>query len=180
MTSDSLAADSLNQGGSFAAGNSGAAASSQPSKGSTASNTDTSGATPLNAAPDAEARQASEGWNESQQLNAGKGLGKESGAGPTYATAAGGNSSSDSGFSKAGNVPKSMPGGRNITEGGFDDGAPNASFNDDIGGKNDPGRAAVGKMISSTAQAGGDAGAGPRQGGITNDGQFDALGETDA
>jgi len=82
ITSDSLAAESLNSGGSFASGHAGI--SGQPSKGSTAANEDTSSAIKLDAASDAEARQATEEWNESAQLNAGRGLGKEAGRGPTY------------------------------------------------------------------------------------------------
>ena len=72
------------------------------------------------------------------------------------------------------------PKGQNITEGGFDSSAPNASFNSDIGGKNDPGRAALQDLQRADAQAGGDAGAGPRQSGVTNDGQFDILKDAEA
>jgi len=195
VTSDSLAAESLSSGGSFASGN--AAASAQPSKGFTGNTTDTSGATTLNAAPDAEARQSQEAWSEQGALNAGSGLGKDAGQGSTYTTpsddaksgadASSGeyNTSTGSGTNTgaapsyvnagAGIVEDSQkPKGQNITEGGFSSDAPNASFNNDIGGKNDPGRLAEQKMQLHTAQSGGDAG-GPRQKGVTGDGQFDAL-----
>ena len=41
-----------------------------------------------------------------------------------------------------------------MTEGGFDSSAPNASFNNDIGGKNDPGRLAEQTMAKSAAESG--------------------------
>lgn len=84
MTSDSLAAESLKNDGDFGAGNPKAAASQQPSSSSTATTTDTSNATKLDASVDAHAREAKEGWSEESSLKAGKGLGKESGVGPTY------------------------------------------------------------------------------------------------
>lgn len=63
-----------------------------------------------------------------------------------------------------------------MTEGGFtSDDSKNASFNGDIGGKNDPGRLAEQKMFSSNAEAAGDAGM-PKQMGVTGDNSFDALG----
>ncbi|KAI5207525.1 hypothetical protein E4T39_01912 [Aureobasidium subglaciale] len=181
ITSDSLAGESLKSGGSFGAG-SHAAASSQPSSSTTTNNTDTSGATTLQAAPDAEARQALEGWNEEAQLNAARGL------------SSGGNSNSNSSNSHAA-APQSSylasgpantsgtagqaPHGKNISEGGFDSNAPNASFNTDIGGKNDPGRAALNDMQRNAQQSAGDA-AGPKQTQVTNDGQFDSLKDTSA
>lgn len=165
VASDSLAAESISQGGSFASG----ASSRGPSTfTNTASNDDIASANRLDPAPDAEARLASEEWSEASQLNAGRSLGKEAGRGPTW------------------NIPKStdgieppQPGGRGLKEGGFDSGAPNASFETGIGGKRDPGRVALGQMEERNEAAVG--GAGPRQGGITNDGQFEALGgDTDA
>ncbi|KAK8214837.1 hypothetical protein M8818_002420 [Zalaria obscura] len=190
ITSDSLAGESLSQGGSFGAG-SHVAASKQPSASTTTNNTDTSGATKLDPAPDAEARQASEEWSESAQLNAGKGLGKSAGVGPTYNIDSGGgkpyNTTTGSG-SNVGVAPNyvntpanrvggsARPHGANISEGGFDSGAPNASFNQDIGGKNDPGRVALNEFQRKDAESGADAGGGPRQAGVTNDGQYSALG----
>ncbi|KAF3046952.1 hypothetical protein E8E12_009221 [Didymella heteroderae] len=86
VTSDSLAAESLQGSGHFGEGNPKAAASAQPSGGSTAANTDTSGARKLDPAVDAEARDAASNWSEQSQLSAGSGLGlgKEHGVGPTY------------------------------------------------------------------------------------------------
>ncbi|MCJ1230911.1 hypothetical protein MMC12_007585 [Toensbergia leucococca] len=66
------------------------------------------------------------------------------------------------------------PKGKNLTEGGFDsDPSNNASFNPDIGGENDPGRAAESKFQQATAAVAG--GGGPRQTEVTGDGQFDIL-----
>lgn len=72
------------------------------------------------------------------------------------------------------------PKGKNLTEGGFDDDdvSKNASFNSDIGDENDPGRAAENKFARENAESGADAGGGPRQKGVSGDGQYDVL-ETD-
>jgi len=74
----------------------------------------------------------------------------------------------------AGGKPK----GKNLTEGGFDDDdddvSKNASFNSDIGDENDPGRGAEDKFARENA-SGADAGGGPRQKGISGDGQYDLL-----
>lgn len=69
------------------------------------------------------------------------------------------------------------PHGKNITEGGFDsDPSKNASFTSDIGGKDDPGRAAENQFQRQTLESGNDAAPGvPRQKGVSDDGQFDVL-----
>ncbi|KAL9105297.1 MAG: hypothetical protein Q9187_008737, partial [Circinaria calcarea] len=68
------------------------------------------------------------------------------------------------------------PKGKNLTEGGFDDDPKNnASFNSDIGTEDDPARGAelqFQKRVAATV------GSGPRQTGVTGDGQYDVL-ETD-
>ncbi|KAJ4376252.1 hypothetical protein N0V83_001535 [Neocucurbitaria cava] len=84
VTSDSLAADSIKGGGSFGEGNPKAAASKQPSASTTTNTTDTSNTKKLDPAVDAHAREAQEGWSEEKSYNSSKGLGKESGVGPTY------------------------------------------------------------------------------------------------
>ncbi|KAF1986892.1 hypothetical protein K402DRAFT_446383 [Aulographum hederae CBS 113979] len=61
---------------------------------------------------------------------------------------------------------KQKPHGKNITEGGFDDSAPNASFNNAVGTSKDPGREGEAMFGRENAQFGGDAGNGPRQGGL--------------
>lgn len=70
------------------------------------------------------------------------------------------------------------PHGQNIQEGGFSGDEPNASFNNDVGGENDPGRAALGTMQARDVPVAG--GAGARHGEISNDGQFDSLDDTSA
>ena len=73
-------------------------------------------------------------------------------------------------------VDPSGPKGKNLTEGGFDSNDnKNASWNQDIGSKNDPGRLAEDKFEKQNAQAGFDAGGGPRQKGVTGDNTYDAL-----
>jgi hypothetical protein len=63
------------------------------------------------------------------------------------------------------------PKGRNIKEGGFDDDdTKNASFTGEMGTENDPGRAAEQKFQRENAEAGPDAGTGPRQKGLQKDG----------
>jgi hypothetical protein len=62
-----------------------------------------------------------------------------------------------------------------LTEGGFEsDDSKNASFNQEIGTKNDPGRLAELKMQRANAGGAGDA-AIPRQKGVTGDNEYDAL-----
>ncbi|KAF2817370.1 uncharacterized protein BDZ99DRAFT_493202 [Mytilinidion resinicola] len=201
VTSDSLAAESLKGDGHFAEGNPKAAASSQKSAGSTANNRDTSGATTLDAAPDAEAREAQEEWSETSQLNAGRGLGKDAGRGPSYNTPAddarnnsgtgtgeyntttGGSGGVDQaptgGYAGSAELGRDQgefkPHGKNITEGGFDSGAPNASFHQEIGGSKDPGRLAEAKFENQNAQSGYDGGSGPRQSEVTGEGQYNTL-----
>jgi len=187
ITSDSLAAESLRDGGEFADGHAGI--SGQKSEGSTASNTDTSGASTLDAAPDAEARMATEEWNESAQMKAGSGLGKDAGVGPTYNTPSSEAKGFDNESSSAGVAPYAMthhenlsdlkPKGKNLEEGGFDDNAPNASFKYDIGSKNDPGLAAEQKFARQNARSAGEAG-GPRDSEISGDGGYDALKDEEA
>ena len=75
-------------------------------------------------------------------------------------------------------VDGGLPKGKNLTEGGFtDDDAKNASFTNEIGSKDDPGRLAEEKF--QRQNAGGDAGM-PRQQGVTGDNSFDTLGDASA
>ncbi|KAL8708658.1 MAG: hypothetical protein Q9220_006483 [cf. Caloplaca sp. 1 TL-2023] len=107
------------------------------------------------------------------------------------APASGGDDNEDSreeeaGDSKAGEAPgyvssvqsepaqTGKPKGKNIIEGGFEsDDANNASFNSEIGSKDDPGRGAE-EQFQTTA-VGSAGGKGPRQGEVTKDGQYDVL-----
>ncbi|KAI9708196.1 MAG: hypothetical protein M1820_004150 [Bogoriella megaspora] len=187
VTSDSLAAESLSRGGAYASNNPNAAAMSQPSYSTTTNTTDTSNATTLPPAADAEARDAQQGWREETQINAGRSLGKEAGVGPTYNTPGGDSSTSSSGGGltdrETGGAISGMskPHGKNVTEGGFDfDSAPNASFNNEIGGKNDPGRLGENKALRETAEAGGVAATGPRQRTVGGENIYDTVGEDNA
>ena len=131
----------------------------------------------LKPASDAAARQASQGSSEASSTST-------SGQGSTSATSGGFSSSSSTGgqsySAAAGGSSAAGPKGQNVQQGGFDSGAPNASFDTDIGGKNDPGRVALGEFQRSAAESGPDAGSGPRQSGVSNDGQFDVLKEASA
>ncbi|KAK4546796.1 hypothetical protein LTR36_001528 [Oleoguttula mirabilis] len=200
VTSDSLAGESLNAGGAFAADSDARGAMAQPSASTTTNNTETSGATTLEAAPSAAARGgAQEEGGSERKLGGGNGSGSAAGGSTTYTSFAtggslggtsGGSSSTTGGGSDENTAPNSgsttsssntgsdstKPKGENITEGGFSSEDPNASFTTDIGGQNDPGRAALGKMAAAPAAGG----AGPRQDGVSGDGQYDALDEASA
>lgn len=202
---DSLAGESLQSGGAFASNNPHAGVSAQTAKGTTTNNTDTSGATTLEAAPSAAVRDAGKGSNEDAELS--KGSSKTEGVGPTYSAATGG-SGTDShgskpyntntgGSNQGGTAPSyvtaganaggvSQPKGANLKEGGFDSDAKNASFDSDIGDKNDPGRLAENKFVAASGAGGASTvgsvsgNASTRQTGVANDGQFDALKEEEA
>ncbi|KAF2484102.1 hypothetical protein BDY17DRAFT_322976 [Neohortaea acidophila] len=198
VTSDSLAAESVNEGGSFAATSDSRGPMAQPSYSSNAATTDVSNARILDSAPDAEARQASEAWNEAAILNAnidGK-RDKDLGIGPTWNTPGPktvnpdqrearygtGNAAPAPGYvayssqvSDGDGAPKQVPKGEGLTEGGFNSEAPNASYNTNIGGGNDPGRRALGEIEEQNA-----GGSGPREGQISGMKQFGDLDETSA
>jgi hypothetical protein len=196
VTSDSLAAESVKAGGSFGGGN--APVSDQPSRSTTTNTTDTSAARKLAPAPDAKAREATEEEDASALLDTGRGLGKAAGRGPTTNLPDSSARQQTGGSSATGDAPNASaapsaysadqllqgamkPKGKNIKEGGFDaDEAPNASFNDDIGGENDPGRAAESRFQRLANESGPEAGSGPRQKGISGDGQYDVLREEQA
>jgi hypothetical protein len=130
---------------------------------------------------------AREDWEEERKLGAGA---------TSYPTAAGGQSKglaventqgsyqTGGASSNAGTAPSYVnsqykdhggPHGKNLTEGGFEsDDRKNASFNQEIGTNNNPGRLAELKMQRANADAAGDAGM-PRQNGITGDNEYEAL-----
>ncbi|KAF1918374.1 hypothetical protein BDU57DRAFT_555968 [Ampelomyces quisqualis] len=190
VTSDSLAAESLKGDGEFGAGNPKAAASKQPSGSTTTNNTNTSNATRLDPAVDAQAREAQEGWSEQSSLKAGKGLGKESGVGPTYnAIGSAVNSSGDArGVSTGSQIGFDGVQGNIAPEGAyahnFADGKPKgANLSEDphlkgktvfgaIGTKNDPARVAEHEFAKRAAAQGGVADRDLAQGG---DSKFSAL-----
>lgn len=170
----------MKSGGQFADGH--AYISGQKSTGSTAANTDTSNATKLSPAPDAEARLAAEEWSENASLNASRSLNDTKGE---YKTVGGTGSAHT-----VGTAPSSQgrdvssgekPKGHNLTEGGFDEGAPNASYAE-IGSRRDPSRLAELEFERRNAEGANSEGSmGPRVGGVTDKGQYGQLErETDA
>jgi hypothetical protein len=190
VTSDSLAAESLKGDGDFGAGNPKAAASKQPSASTTTNNADTSNATKLDAAVDAHAREAKDGWSEESSLKAGKGLGKESGVGPTYNTI--GSSVNSSGDTRGvstgsqvgadgvqGNIapegayahPHQVggPKGTNITE---DPNLKGKTVFGEVGTDQDPGRVAEAELAKRAAVSGGVSNRDMAQGG---DSKFSTL-----
>jgi len=187
VASDSLAADSTRSGGVFSE-NRGAAPQSVSGNSSTFANTNTSGATKLDPAPDAESRLAQDSWKEEKGVYP-DAVGDQSKStaveDTTGSNQTGGNTgSADAAPTYVNNQyirDPSGPKGANLTEGGFDsDDKNNASFNNEIGTENDPGRLAEGKFQRENAESGPDAGY-PRQKGVTGEGSFDALGgETSA
>lgn len=66
------------------------------------------------------------------------------------------------------------PHGKNITEGGFDSGAPNASFNNEVGTKKDPARAAINGMQEADVPSAGVQG--DRSNTVDNNNKFSATG----
>ncbi|TLD28064.1 hypothetical protein E2P81_ATG06410 [Venturia nashicola] len=173
IINDSLAAESLRSGGQFADGH--ASISGQKAAGSTAANKDTSGATTLGPAPDAEARLATEEWGESASLNASKSLNETKGE---YKTVGGTGSAHTVGTAPTaqslafrGDKPK----GKNLTEGGFDSGASNASYADIESGRN-PSRLAELEFEKRNAKGFVSEGStGATAGGVTDKGQYGNL-----
>lgn len=197
VTSDSLAAESIQEGGSFAANADNRGPMSQPSYSTNTNTVDVSNATELAPAPDAEARQVSQEWDEAATLQSALGR-KDIGAGPTYNTSSGvvdqtnreerygtGNAAPAPGYAahpasvmSEGGEATFQPKGKNLTEGGFDPDLPNASGTADIGGKKDPGRQGLLDIEQrNTPYA---SGAGPTEDELSGNTKFDALDETSA
>jgi len=186
VASDSLAAESTRAGGGFS-DNRGSEPQGVSGSNSTFANTNISGATRLDPASDAEARMAEEDWAEEKKLGS---------ASTSYPDAAGGQSKELAvedtrgsyeigGASRTAETAPSYinsqyadtagPKGQNLTEGGFEgNDKNNASFNSDIGSKNDPGRAAEQKFQRANADAGGDGGV-SRQKGLSDDTTYGSL-----
>jgi len=170
VTSDSLAAESLQGDGSFGEGNPKAGVSGQPSKSTTTNTTDTAGATRLAPAVDAESRDAQQQWSETSQLNAGKSLSKTTSeqsnhaGNSTTSGSSGGASHSTStgiigGFAGADESARQpgelRPKGANLTE--TDDLQGKTVFGK-VGTIQDPSRRAEQEFAKRGAQAVGDAG----------------------
>ena len=175
IASDSLAAESLSSGGVFASGN--AKASSDTGKAND-ENADSTTVIPAAASKSQRGVADSGDGAKSGSGSAGNdissaGLGSTAGGSVSFTGAgAGAGAASSSSTSGASNnasstnasstssatsssssthPQSSKPAGANITEGGFDSSAPNASFSGDIGGENDPGRVAEQGMANRAA-----------------------------
>jgi hypothetical protein len=133
---------------------------------------------------------ATEEWGENASLNAARGLsgsgsgsgnseGQDSGRGE-YKTVHGTGSAHTVDTAPAGqsrNIDPltQRPAGSNLTEGGFDEGAPNASYAE-IGSREDPSRLTEKEFERQNAEGLVSEGSmGPRQGGYTDKGQYGQL-----
>ena len=179
MAQDSLAGESILEGGSFGANADARGPMDQKAAGLTANTTDTSGATRLDPAVDAEARAASEEWSESASLSAGRNLSSETTTGTATSHLVSGADIADTTnqASTGAAIPPSVAGGpkgKNVTEGGFDGNEREAKFDVEPGSKEDVGRHA---FQPDVGVAGGE---GPRQGQVSGDGQFDGLRDAQA
>ena len=75
-----------------------------------------------------------------------------------------------------GQLGNTKPQGKNLHEGGFSsDPKYNASFNSDIGTRQDPGRDSENAFQRRVAESGPDAGGGPRQKGVDNEHWYQPL-----
>jgi len=184
VASDSLAAESAREGGGFSDNR-----DSEPlgvsGPNSTFANTNTSGATRLDPASDAEARLAQDDWAEEKKLGAAstsyptaadgqsKGLAVEDTRGSYQTGGATSNGGTAPSYIDSQYVDAGGPRGKNLREGGFESrDRDNASFNSEIGSKNDPGRAAETKFQRINANS---AGVPPQEKGITGDSHFEPL-----
>lgn len=163
INSDSLAADSLRDGGRFADGN--AAPSAQPARSTTTNTTDTSGATTLEPARDRQERLTSadtEGKDYRAPVEGLSSIGSTGSASSTAGLDSSNKGESDSyGQSGAGGSSAGLETSKesNTMESGTNfNGAPNASFTTNIGGKDDPGRESLNYLASKNAKAADDAG----------------------
>lgn len=181
VNSDSLANESLQHGGDFAANGASVASIKQPAKSTTTNTTDTSAATKLDAAPNAGVRHDGQGsvdgthtgteHHERHDHHGNHHGGHHHHGGHSQHT---GTANPDHAA-----PPASKPKGENLKEGGFDSSAPNASYSTAIGTKKDPGRVAVHDAAAHAVEHAGDAGR-PKDKVLSRDGQYDVLDETKA
>ncbi|KAI9845153.1 MAG: hypothetical protein M1837_005038 [Sclerophora amabilis] len=205
ITSDSLAADSSRAGGAFSANRNaepqGVSSKSTTSNNTDTSGATTlppaADAATRQEASDQQASDGVKGAAGLKYAEAAGGQGDFSGqhsaeygyaGGPTSAKQSQGQSTSGGGGNAQGGPAPSYvhadqlgqprdakPKGKNLTEGGFSSDDPNASFNSEIGSKDDPSRLAEANFQRREAESGPDAGGGPRQKGVDGDQPYDAL-----
>jgi hypothetical protein len=204
IAGDSLAAQSVRQGGAYSE-NRGAEPMGVSGSKSTLNNTDTSAATELPSAPVGGLRDDRE--RKEKYAEGLGGQGKFPGAhsqqgyagGPTSSkqqmgmhsgqpSTASGSGQSQGQSHVAGQAPSyvndvtdsykhSKPDGRNIHEGGFSSDDKNASFTTEIGSDQDPARAAINKIQRTNAESGPDAGYPRQKGGVDDSHPYQALDE---
>ncbi|RDW62837.1 hypothetical protein BP5796_11139 [Coleophoma crateriformis] len=188
VASDSLAAESDRAGGGFSENRNSEPLGVQGSN-STFANTNTSGATKLEPARDAESRE--DGYNDATYPGAlggqSKGLavnnttsGSDPNLGGEGTSRKAGEPDEAPSYVNSQYVDTSGPKGKNLTEGGFTaNDSKNASFNGDIGGKNDPGRVAEQNFQKMNAATDNTAGI-PATTSGAGDNDFSALKEVEA
>jgi len=187
VASDSLAAQSTTEGGDFSE-NRGSAPLGVSGSNSTLANKNTSGATKLDPTPEGTLRDdGNDSYTKGDYPAAVGGQSKESaveytgGGGVSSSSGTGTASSGGGGSSNADTAPsyvssqyltgQGKPKGKNLTEGGFEsDDSKNASWNGEIGTKDDPGRTAengfVGRNEASVGVPKGAGGGGGTQFGV--------------
>lgn len=156
---------------------------------STLANKNTSGATQLDPAPYAESRESQKNWAEERGGypdtlgGQAKGLAVENTQGSSSTGGASSNADPAPSYIASQHIRDNKPKGTNLTEGGFDsDDTKNASFNAEIGSKDDPGRLAEDKIQRQNADEGASAAQTRQYGqGVGGDNQYSNLdGETQA
>jgi hypothetical protein len=182
VTSDSLAAESKSNGGTFGANNPHTGVSKQPSNSTTSNITDTSAAERLDPAPDAGSR--NDDSNVQDTLDKGHvdpfthkimedGTKRSSNDGNLET------SKSEDFSNRREQMPNLARGSGEEDDDNFYDSAPNASFNNDIGGPNDPGRLAEEAFVRRNNQNAADSGR-ARDENLDSEGQYDKLQEEPA
>ncbi|KAJ5833867.1 hypothetical protein N7474_002178 [Penicillium riverlandense] len=196
VANDSLAAESVSHGGAFSE-NWGAEPMGVSGQQSTLTNTDTSSASTLPSAPVGAMREDRERQTKYPEGLGGQGdfpgrhvpetgytggpekakkqMGLHAGEYPASEKMSGRHQAAAAGGSGHQSNPNQKPKGKNLTEGGFEStDRNNASFNSEIGSKQDPGRAAEQKFQRHVAESGNDVG-GPRQKGVDNQNWYQPL-----
>ena len=181
VAADSLAAESTRAGGDFSE-NRGSEPLGVAGANSTFANTNTSGADTLEPAPNSESRKAATEDSKDSYPSATGGQSKSTAITDTTGSSETGGATSHAGvaptYISSQYIDKHGPKGKNLKEGGFDEGDDkNASFTSDIGDENDPGRVAETKFAKENAEMAEDTA--PKQGG-SGEGLYDALEDTSA
>ncbi|KAI9742177.1 MAG: hypothetical protein M1818_004077 [Claussenomyces sp. TS43310] len=141
---------------------------------STFANTNTSGADTLSPAPNATSRLSGDEV-EGKHLQQDKAIGVTDTTGSSATGGASSNADLAPTYVNSQYVDTGKPKGANLTDGGFDSDAKNASFSTDIGSENDPGRAAEQKFATATTRNEAGLAASAAQQGGTEGNQYGTL-----